>query len=528
MSTLLLITVLLPLAGAILTPSGGAGARRVALATSLATVVCAAVLVFRYPIGTPDFAAIDFAWLSPGQLNIRLGLGLDGLSLWLFGLTALLAVVAVLVSWEAIDRQQARYYRLLGLLEAGMLGVFTARDVALFYVFFEFTLIPLVLLVGIWGSEERQRAAVKFFLYTLAGSVFTLLGLLSIVILDYQAHGRATFSMAQLAADMAQRPLPLQTQVWLFLALFAGFAIKVPLFPFHTWLPLAHVQAPAAGSVILAGLLLKIGAYGFLRFNLPMLPQATALVMPWIIALAVTGIIYGALVALAQRDVKRLVAYSSVSHMGFCMLGIFALSSTAVQGGALQMINHGLATGGLFALVGMLYERYHTRQIDELGGLAARLPVLAFFLVVMSLSSIGLPGLGGFVGEFLVLLGTFRVAWTMPADAMGILLRALSVLAVSGVVLGAWYMLWLVERMFFGPLKEPAAHAGPRDLCAREIAALAPLAAILLWIGIQPSFFLDRMAPTLDTLRAPAAAAAFRSEKIAAPHDLNGLRRPPQ
>jgi NADH-quinone oxidoreductase subunit M len=251
--------------------------------------------------------------------------------------------------------------------------------------------------------------------------------------------------------------------------------------------------------------LLKIGTYGFLRFSLPMLPAATAMAMPWILGLAAAGIIYGALVALAQRDVKRLVAYSSVSHLGFCMLGIFALSSTAVQGGALQMINHGLATGGLFALVGMLYERYHTRQIDDLAGLARRLPVLAFFLVILSLSSIGLPGLGGFVGEFLILMGTFRMAWTLPPDGLGLFLRGVSVLAVAGVVLGAWYMLWLVERMLFGPLKEPGAGAAARDLSFREIAALAPLAAMLLWIGLQPSFFLDRMAPTLDQLRTPAA-----------------------
>jgi NADH-quinone oxidoreductase subunit M len=508
MAVLLLITILLPLVGVVFMPAELAGARRMALATALLALATSAVLVFAYPAGAAEFAVIDVPWLTAGPLAVRLGLGLDGLSLWLFGLTSLLAVVAVLVSWTAIDRQPARYYRLLGLLEAGMLGVFTARDVILFYVFFEFTLIPLVLLVGIWGSEERQRAAVKFFLFTLAGSVLTLLGLVAIVLWDYQAQGRATFAMAQLAADLAAKPLPLGPQVWIFLALFAGFAIKVPLFPLHTWLPLAHVQAPAAGSVILAGLLLKIGTYGFLRFSLPMLPAATALCMPWILGLAVAGILYGGLVALAQRDIKRLVAYSSVSHLGFCMLGIFALNGAGVQGGALQMINHGLATGGLFALVGMLYQRYHTRQIGDLGGLAKRLPVLSFFLVVMSLSSIGLPGLGGFVGEFLVLLGMFQRAWSSPWDPLGTALRLLSVLALLGVVLGAWYMLRLVERVLFGPLKEPATEHPVGDLSRREIWALAPLAALLLWIGLQPGFFLSRMAPTLDALRAPAAELA--------------------
>jgi NADH-quinone oxidoreductase subunit M len=514
MSLLLLITILLPMLGVAFMPADVVRARRMALATTLAVLAASSVLVFCYPPGAADFALFDVAWLSAGPFVVRLGLGLDGLSLWLFALTALLGVVAVLVSWQAIDRQPARYYRLLGLLQTGMLGVFTARDVVLFYVFFEFTLIPLVLLVGIWGSEERQRAAVKFFLYTLAGSVLTLLGLVAIVLWDYQSQGRATFSMAQLAADLALKPLPSGSQLWIFLALFAGFAIKVPLFPLHTWLPLAHVQAPAAGSVILAGLLLKIGTYGFLRFSLPMLPEATAVCMPWILGLSVAGILYGGLVALAQRDIKRLVAYSSVSHMGFCMLGIFALNGPGLQGGTLQMINHGLATGGLFALVGMLYERYHTRQIDDLGGLARRLPVLAFFLVVMSLSSIGLPGLGGFVGEFLVLLGMFQRGWNAPPDAMGVGLRAISVLALLGVVLGAWYMLRLLERVLFGVPKEPppaADHAPVGDLTAREIWALAPLAAALLWIGLQPGFFLARMAPTLDALAAPAA------ERLASP-----------
>jgi NADH-quinone oxidoreductase subunit M len=296
-------------------------------------------------------------------------------------------------------------------------------------------------------------------------------------------------------------------QVWLFLALFAGFAIKVPLFPLHTWLPLAHTEAPAAGSILLAGVLLKIGTYGFLRFNLPMLPEGTALCMPWLLWLSVAGIVYGALVALAQSDMKKLIAYSSVSHLGFCMLGIFALNRVAVQGGTLQMINHGLSTGGLFALVGMMYERYHTRRIADFGGIAAEMPILAFFMVFMTLASIGLPGLNGFAGEFLLLIGMFQRAWGTAATEWTTQYRVISVLAVSGVVLGAWYMLWLVMRVFFGPLRERKNGHAIHDLTLREIAALVPLCVVIVWIGVHPKFFLDRMAPTIDQLTGKAMTA---------------------
>ena len=308
--------------------------------------------------------------------------------------------------------------------------------------------------------------------------------------------------------------MPYRLQVWLFLALFAGFAIKVPLFPLHTWLPLAHTEAPAAGSVLLAGVLLKIGTYGFLRFNLPMLPDATAAAMPCLLWLSVAGIIYGALVALAQSDLKRLIAYSSVSHLGFCMLGIFALNRVAVQGGALQMINHGLSTGGLFALVGMIYERYHTRRIADFGGIARETPVLAFFMVFMTLASIGLPGLNGFVGEFLLLMGMFQRAWGTAVTEWTGQYRVISVLAVSGVVLGAWYMLSLVARVFFGPLRERK-HAEPiADLSLREVLALVPLCLVIVWIGVQPKFFLDRMAPSLDQLTGQAMRAADAKEEL--------------
>jgi NADH-quinone oxidoreductase subunit M len=399
--------------------------------------------------------------------------------------------------------------------------VFAARDIILFYVFFEATLIPLFFLIGIWGSEQRRYAAVKFFLYTLAGSVLTFLGLLAIVLWDYFHAGQGVlrFSIVELTESLQASPLrPVSLQVLVFIALFAGFAIKVPLFPLHTWLPLAHVQAPTAGSVILAGVLLKIGTYGFVRFSLPMLPEASALAMPWILWLSVAGILYGALVALAQSDIKRLIAYSSVSHLGFCMLGLFAMNRLGVQGGTLQMVNHGLSTGALFALVGMLYERYHTREIADLGGLASRLPWLAFFMLLFTFSSIGLPGLNGFVGEFMVLLAAFQRAWTGVAAVWRVQMCTVAVLAVLGVVLGAWYMLWLYQRVFFGRVREgrsnadlgESEHASVSDLCWREILALAPLAVFVVWIGIQPKFFLDRMAPTLNRVTQSAPQTLTR------------------
>jgi NADH-quinone oxidoreductase subunit M len=362
----------------------------------------------------------------------------------------------------------------------------------------------------------------------MAGGVLTFVGLLALVFWNYSETGRLTFSIPELTVGLAgpYRVEPVWLQVLIFAALFAGFAIKVPLFPLHTWLPLAHVQAPTAGSVILAGVLLKVGTYGFVRFAVPMLPDAVALLMPALLWLSVAGILYGALVALAQSDMKRLIAYSSVSHLGFCMLGVFALNRLGMQGGVLQMVNHGLSTGGLFAVVGMLYERYHTRQIDDLGGLARRTPRLAAFFVFLTLSSIGLPGLNGFAGEFLVLLGMFQRAWGDPPSGTAISLRLVSILATFGVVLGAWYMLQLVQRVFFGPLREPVHESGPqsadekprpqpavRDLSLRETAALAPLVVFIVWIGLWPGFFLDRMAPTLDRLTARSADALDRTER---------------
>ena len=450
---------------------------------------------------------------------MQFSVGLDGLSLWLFGLSGLLMLTAVLVSWEAIQEQRSAFYALLLLLETGMLGVFAARDIILFYVFFEATLIPLFFLIGIWGHSNRRYAAIKFFLFTLAGSVLTFLGLLSLVLWNYYhpinpTNPILTFSIPDLVTGLSAHPMPVHWQVLVFVALFAGFAIKVPLFPLHTWLPLAHVEAPTAGSILLAGVLLKIGTYGFLRFSVPMLPEASAVLMPWMLGLSIAGVLYGALVALAQSDIKRLIAYSSVSHLGFCMMGLFALNGPGLDGSVLQMIGHGLSTGGLFAVVGMIYERYHTREISHLGGLAAKLPRLTVMMVILTFASVGLPGLSGFAGEFLILLGLFQRGWAESGVGDSNLIRVYSVLGVVGIILGAWYMLYLVRKVFFGPLKEP--KHGPndppiRDIGLRETAALMPLMVFIFWIGLQPNYFLARLHPTVTQLSANARLAAAKS-----------------
>jgi NADH-quinone oxidoreductase subunit M len=491
-SSLLLFAVLQPVAGAIvvwLWPGDARrGARVVALASTLLNLAAGIAIALAFsPAEAGPQLVTRAAWLP--QIGIEFHLGVDGISLWLIVLTTLLSTTAVLVSWEAITQSFRAYYALLLLLETGMLGVFASLDVILFYVFFEFTLIPLFFLIGIWGGPERKLAARKFFIYTLTGSVLTLLGLVYVVVVF---HGQA--AAASLPVSVFSIPditkyvsLTTQQQWWIFLALAAGFAVKVPLFPFHTWLPLAHVEAPTAGSVILAGVLLKMGTYGFLRFSLALLPVASHQFLGWIAVLSVIGIIYGALVALAQDDIKKLVAYSSVSHLGYCMLGLFALNTVGISGSVLQMVNHGLSTGALFALVGILYERYHTRDIRAIGGIARQMPVLAFFFIVISLSSIGLPGLNGFVGEILILAGMFQVN------------AAYAAWAAVGIVLGAFYMLWLVQRIFFGPLREPAHEGGhAQDMNPREIAAIAPIAVACLWIGLFPNFFLSRLTPAVQ------------------------------
>ena len=468
--------------------------------------------------------------------NIRFAVAVDGISLWLIVLASLLMIPSVLVSWEAVTDRPAGFYSLMLLLEAGMIGVFAAQDIILFYVFFEFTLIPLFFMIGIWGGSDRRWAARKFFIYTLAGSVLTFIGLLFIV-LSYAwmtDSPSLTFSIPELTrgipaivgANPAAALFWARVSPWIFIALFSGFAIKVPLFPFHTWLPLAHVEAPTAGSVLLAGVLLKIGSYGFLRFALPLVPGACWMAFHVVSILAVIGIIYGALLALAQEDIKKLVAYSSVSHMGFCLLGLFAFNTVGISGGLLQMVNHGLSTGALFAIVGMLYERYHTRDIEAYSGMTRKFPVMAFLLLIVVFSSIGLPGLNGFTGEVLSLMGMFRQ-------------HALyAILSLSGIILGAWYMLWLVQRTFFGKLREPVLEGhGPvtpgagaphdhndqhhevHDLNLREICALAPVIFAIFAIGLFPQFFLDRMEPSIR----PIVAALDAARPASHPRPADGV-----
>jgi NADH-quinone oxidoreductase subunit M len=538
----LLLTIAAPLVGAavawVLGSRGAAAVRQSAAVTTVVVLALAGSLIARYladpaaAAGLP-FALVEMPWLTEGIFDVRFSLGLDGLSLWMFGLAALLSLTAVLVSWDAVNDRPVGFYVLLLVLEAAMLGVFAARDVILFYVFFEFTLVPLFFLIGIWGHEERRRAAVKFFIYTLTGSVLTFLGLLAIVLWNSSHTGTVTFDIESLTDALKIHPLPMTAaggwlQMIVFLALLAGFAVKVPIVPLHTWLPLAHVEAPTGGSVDLAGVLLKLGIYGLLRFSLPMLPEATAVAAPWLFGLGVVGIIYGALVALVQTDLKRLIAYSSVSHMGYIVMGLFALTPVAVEGANLQLINHGLSAAGLFAIVGMIYERFHTRSIANLGGIASRAPWLAVFFMLFTFSSIGLPGLNGFVGEFMILAGSFQRAWTGVAPAWQTAYLAMSLLAVVGVVLGAWYMLWAVERVFFGGSREPprgearghdaahGAHGHAADRCDlrwHELAAVLPLAVFVLWIGLAPGTFLAPAARAVRTAtQASSEAFALRMQ----------------
>jgi NADH-quinone oxidoreductase subunit M len=424
--------------------------------------------------------------------------GIDGISLFLLLLTTLLMPLAILASWTVTEKIK-EYLVCMLLLETGMLGAFVALDLVLFYVFWEVMLVPMYFLIGVWGGARRVYAAIKFVVFTMAGSLLMLIAIIYFVTRYSQETQVVTFDLLRLY-DFR---LPLQEQMWLFLAFALSFSIKVPLFPLHTWLPDAHVEAPTAGSVILAAVLLKLGTYGFLRFALPLFPDAALASAPYFVALSVIGIVYGAAVAMMQTDIKKLVAYSSVSHLGFVMLGLFALNVHGLQGSIYQMLNHGLSTGALFLLVGMIYDRRHTRMIDEFGGLWKQVPVFSALLLLVTFSSIGLPGLNGFIGEFLILLGAFAVTpgWTA--------------VAASGVVLGAIYMLWMCRRVIFGPLVRPE-NAKLHDLSAREILILAPIVALIVIMGVYPQPFLSRMKPSIEyTLKkvfivqsAPAAAGS--------------------
>ncbi len=425
----------------------------------------------------------EAAWIP--RLGIQYLLGVDGISLPLILLTAFLGVVVAAASLPWIQARVKEYYICLLLLQTGMLGVFVALDLILFYVFWEAMLIPMYFLIGIWGGPRRIYATIKFFLFTMAGSVLMLLAIFALYFTGRAALPGPTFALPALLGVV----LSPGEQTWLFLAFALAFAIKVPMVPFHTWLPDAHVEAPTGGSVILAGVLLKMGTYGFLRFALPLFPDATRAFLPLVAWLAIAGVLYGALVALAQADMKSLVAYSSVSHLGFVMLGIFALNLQAVSGALLQMVNHGLSTGALFLLVGMLYERRHTRMLGDFGGLFRVIPVYGSILLLIALSSIGLPGLNGFVGEFLILAGTFRF-WPLYA-----------VLAAAGVVLGAWYMLWMVQQVLFGPVRHEV-NRSLRDLTIAERCVLAPILLLVVWIGVYPAPFLSPSEASVKALLA--------------------------
>jgi NADH-quinone oxidoreductase subunit M len=408
--------------------------------------------------------------------GIRYHLGIDGISLFLVLLTTFLTPIVVLSSWSGIHERVRAFHGMMLLLETGMIGAFVALDLFVFYIFWELMLIPMYVLIGVWGGPRRIYAAVKFVLYTIVGSLLMLIAILYL----YKQTGSRSFDLV----DFRQLVLTPGQQWWLFAAFGLAFAIKVPLFPLHTWLPDAHVEAPTAGSVILAGVLLKLGTYGFLRFAIPLFPGAAIAFQPLLLALAVIGIIYGALVAMVQEDIKKLVAYSSVSHLGYVMLGLFSFNLEAFSGALYQMLNHGLSTGALFLLVGMIYERRHTRMIADYGGIAARMPIFAAVFILVTLSSIGLPGLNGFVGEFLILLGSFGPQ------------RTATIIAATGVVLGAAYMLWLTQRFLFGPLRHEE-NRSLKDLTPREGLLLVPILILIVYMGVQPRALLDRMQPAL-------------------------------
>jgi NADH-quinone oxidoreductase subunit M len=449
---------------------------------SLATFIVSLGVLRGWEDGQAGFQFVEsLPWIP--QWGITYGLGIDGISLWLVLLTTFLTPLIFLSSWNAIHKHPKEYVISFLVMETAMIGAFLATDLLLFYIFFELMLLPMYLVIGVWGGKNRIYAAIKFFLFTMTGSLLMLLGIIYFVFQNYHQTGLPTFAIQELYGTQL---LP-RAQLLLFFAFSFAFAIKVPLFPLHTWLPDAHVEAPTAGSIILAGVMLKMGTYGFLRFVLPFFPDSSVRWAGLMVTLSVIGVIYGALVAWVQPDMKKLVAYSSVSHLGFCVLGIFAMTQTAIEGSILQMVNHGVSTGALFLLVGVIYERRHTRLLADYGGLGRTMPVYATFFVIAVLSSVGLPGLNGFVGEFLILAGSFR---TFPAAAT---------IAATGVILAAIYLLWLVQKVFFGPITNEENRHVP-DIAWNEIAAMVPLVIFMVWIGVHPNTFLKKIQPSVTHL----------------------------
>lgn len=457
--------------------------RWVALGTSLITFALSLVVLAQFNAANTELQFVtNLPWIQVANWNINFHMGVDGLSILLVLLTTFLTPISLLSTWSAVEDRVKDFMVFFLLLEVGMLGVFVAQDMFLFYVFWEFTLVPMYFLIGIWGGPRRMYAAVKFFLYTMAGSILMLLAILWLGI------NQGTFSVPDL---IVLGGIPANVQFWLFLAFAAAFAIKVPMWPLHSWLPDAHVEAPTAGSVILAGVLLKMGTYGFVRFNLPLFPAAAVQLAPFMALLATIGIVYGALVSYAQKDVKKLVAYSSVSHLGFVMLGLFALNPQGIQGGILQMVNHGLSTGALFLIVGMIYERRHTRDIDAFGGLWKVMPIYGVFTLIVTFSSMGLPGLNGFIGEFTILLGAFGSRAIGSPWYAGV--------SALGVIMAAVYMLFMFQKLFLGPVTHEE-NKELKDINWREIIILVPLLVLIFWIGLYPKPFLDLMAPTVEKL----------------------------
>lgn len=504
MSNILSVMTFLPVVGVLLLlfiPKGSNGVlRSVALVTTLVTFLVTLPIITGFQTNADYQFVENVPWIAAGPFAMRYNIGVDGISFWLVVLTNFIMPIAVLSTWTAVEENVKEYMICLLLLHTGMLGAFISLDLFLFYIFWEVMLIPMYFIIGIWGGKNRVYAAVKFFVYTMVGSLLMLVALIYLYFLGTKA-GITDFSLVHFF-DLKVDPA---TQTWLFLAFALAFAIKVPMFPLHTWLPDAHTEAPTAGSVILAAILLKMGTYGYIRFAMPLFPQASHQFAPLIATLAVIGIIYAALVAMVQEDVKKLVAYSSVAHLGFVILGLFAMNEQGITGALLQNLNHGISTGALFLIVGFIYERRHTRLITDFGGLSKQMPIFATVFMIITLSSVALPGTNGFVGEFLILVGGFESS-----------LRWWTIIASSGVIFAAVYMLWMFQRVMFGELDNPK-NQKLQDLNAREIIIMLPLLVMVFVLGVYPNPFIEKMTPSIKKIIAHTRIEPVTTAKVALP-----------